>query len=250
MGMVLSVVKLKTFDMKVFISFLLILEASLSFAQSKNEVIIVMVEDDRVELLKSLRFLQSLKPKILVIDANLECRQGDIDIQIADELATIENLLLSSEVVPFGNAAYRDIIACSYLYPEGVQTGFTNVIEDYSTAKLIAKLQLRNTYKSKTSYHIAAKIAEALDCQRTNEFLRAHGDTLSIQLAQPRRIPHYGFEDVMKGKLNGVVSGNTIVILSNFPRDMFLVREGSMGKFISMSPAEIYVNVAFEMIGR
>ena len=113
---------LKYFYVLIFISFSQLV---------KSQIILIKISDDRSELTKALDFINSNSPKIIGLNIFIsDCFEDKADNDLAVQLVKTKNLLMPTELRPDFNNGFHDVIGCPYLYPLGVETGFTDLVSD------------------------------------------------------------------------------------------------------------------------
>jgi CHASE2 domain-containing sensor protein len=220
-----------------------------SSGQTEDSMVILMVEDNKIDLTKSLELLNSKNPKLICVNIDLECDQNEADNRLSDVLSNTPFLIMPSELQMFGSKEYRDIVGCSSFYSQGVATGFTNLISDKNVENLVDKVQIKSLYKKRVMFHFATTMASALNAEKTREFIDSHSDTIAIDFSRERKFKTYHIDDFEKKTVSTDVLHGKIVILTTFPYDYFGVRRNNKDqKLINMSTSEIFANIACQIV--
>jgi CHASE2 domain-containing sensor protein len=222
---------------------------SCSSGQANDKIMILMVEDDRQTLAKALKLLDSSSPKLVCLNTYLECNHDDTDGELLNELNNINSLLMPSKLLPFGTGNHGDIIGCSTIYPKGATAGFINLIFNEQVT-IVEKVQLTHSTGARVRYHFAMNIALSLDRDKTQQFMQSHSDTIAIDFSRERTFATFHFNDFAEGRTDSDLFRGKIVIVTIFPFDHFPIRKSKVNpEVINMSTAEIYANIACQLIG-
>jgi CHASE2 domain-containing sensor protein len=251
--------------------------------QPQKDIILVTVRNDRSELVNVIKFLNTNNPELICVNIDLsECDQrkprnlipdtenhehyfdslavrsviypSEAEKKLSRELDASRSLLMQSEIHPMGTDAYASIVnCCNFLYSETVDTGFINLVSNEDIANQVEKFQvsLIDAF-SEVSYHFAAKIAFALNTEKTPAFIKSHDDTVKIDFDKERKFTTYSFDDFAENKVSGkVLNGKVVIIGVGQPGDYFLVRKkkGKIEELRKMSTSEIFANIACQIIG-
>jgi CHASE2 domain-containing sensor protein len=237
-----------------------------SKAQPEKELILLTVKNDRLELAKAIKFLNASGPKLVCVNFDLtDCdnvKQVSSNHYSNDTTAVITPsesekklwreltvagslLLLPSELRRLGRNEFDALIGCDLLYPDGVATGFINLINSDKVLNQVEKFQISNTFrKEEAKYHFAVKIASQLNENATHSFIKSHPNILPINFARARKFKTYSMEQLYRNKDSGKDLKNKVVIVGvDRPAEY---RKVSKKK--KMTTSEIFANIACQLI--
>lgn len=255
---------LKIMTLHLLLSALISLQAQCGVKQPEQNLVILTVSNDRSELIEVLSLLKSSNPKSVFLNIDLaDCYENSIDDQLSKAFNAFDSLTVLSKVRPFGTGQYRNIVMlCPLIHGDNIKAGFTNLIGNDSVANQIEKVQTKNIFLNRTeelfgfpntqliSYHMAIKIAFALDFEKTTKFLKMNKDTVKIDFSKRREFKSYTANQLANNqKVKELISGKVIIIESR-PYEFFIYRESETAGFKKMSTAEIFANVACQVIDR
>lgn len=261
------------------------LTIALSFAigscqgQGQREIVLLTVRNERSELAKVLKLLNTNNPKLICVNVDLfQCEQekpltpipnredhfdslavrsitypSEGEKQLSRELSSAHALLMPSRIRAFADQGYTEITGCSFLYSEEVSTGFVNLVGNEDIANQAEKFQVSLTDAfNEISYHLAVKLAFALNTEKAHAFIKSHDDTVKIDFDRERRFATYSFDDFAENKVSEkVLNGKVVIIGARQQGDTFLVKKkkGKNEELRKMPTSEIFANIACEIIG-
>jgi CHASE2 domain-containing sensor protein len=257
---------------------------ALSFAtvscqgQPQKDIVLLTVTNDRSELANVVKFLNVNNPRLICVNVDLfRCDRekpgnpfpnredhfdslavrsvtypSEAEKQLSHELSATHSLLMVSKIRPFGDQGYAEITGCGFLYSEEVSTGYINLVSNEDIANQVEKFQVSLIDPfSELSYHFAVNIALALNPEKTQVFIKSHGDTVEIDFDRERKFTTYSFDEFSANKVSGkVLNGKVVIIGVGQPADYFLVRKKNKnGELKEMSTSEIFANIACQITG-
>lgn len=242
------------------------LVVSLAKAQHTRDIILLKVQNSRIELAKAVEFLNECEPKLIGVnvdlmncdsvktfhishystDTSMVMYPSKSEKMLEYELGKATSLLMTSELRMLGDE-YHEIIGCEFIYPEGATTGFVNLIPNNDDPSLVEKFQISNSFSGeKNSYHFAVVIAFRLNERVTNKFIQSHQNIAQIDFKQRRRFRTYSINDFYGGKKSCSALKDKIVILGiDRPEEYRLVSKSKR----KMSTSEIFANIACQLAG-
>lgn len=244
--------------------------------QTRSDIVILKVKNDRSELADVVEFLNANSPRLICLNVDLSrCEQeksydlfpngenhfdslsvrsvthpSEGEKKLSRQLDAARVLLMQSTLRPFGPDGYSEITGCAFLYSEETSTGFVDLVSNNDFSNQIEKFQVSHKDPfGDTSYHFAVKIALVLNEEKALAFTRSHGDTVRIDFSKERKFAVYNFDDFGKKKTRGKqLKGKIVIVSIGQPEDYFLVRKKTNG-LSRMSTSEIFANIACQIIG-
>ena len=242
--------------------------ASLSKAQHSKDIILLTVQNDRIELAKAVKYLKACETKLICINVDLtKCdsvnilpsthfnevdtlgviHPSDSEKILVDELEIAPNLLLPSELRRLRQGEDDELIGCPHLYPEGVATGFVNLIVHQGESDIVEEFQISSSFRQeKTAYHFAVVMAFRLNEHATKTFIGTHQNITQIDFSRTRRFKTYAINRFYEGKKSRAMLRSKIVILSVNRLEEYRLVPNSKKK---MSTSEIFANIACQITG-
>jgi CHASE2 domain-containing sensor protein len=248
--------------------------------QPQRNIVLLTVRNDRSELAKVVKFLNTNNPKLICVNVDLsECDQrrplepfpnredhfdslavrsviypSEVEKKLSRELDSSRSLLMQSEIHPMGTDAYASIVnCCNFLYSDGTTAGFINLISNEDIANQAEKFQVSLVDAfDEQNYHFAVNIALALSAEKTHAFIKSHDDTVKIDFDRERKFSTYSFDDFAENKVSGkVLNGKIVIIGVGHPADYFLIRKKKEKneELRKMSTSEIFANIACQITG-
>ncbi|MEI9919856.1 MAG: CHASE2 domain-containing protein [Bacteroidota bacterium] len=248
--------------------FFLVLIGANSFSgyQYERDIVIIMVKNDRVELAKTLRLLNTSHPKMIALNLDLdECDsvtefptshgdngeistemiQSKSESQLLQELSASLDLLMPSRLQPFSKRDSGEVIGCPFLYPKMTSIGFVNLIYNIRDSNQVGKFKISNKYGQDLSYHFAVKIALKLNKKSATGFIESHPNVLPINDGHSRKFKTFNIQDFYDNKENIKFLKDKIVIIgTGRPNDYRIVP----GKKKLLTTSEIFANIACQMV--
>ena len=241
-----------------------------SKAQPEKELILLTVKDNRLDLAKAIKFLNTCESKLICVNVDLtECddfkqfssnhfnnngdtlaviRPSEAEKKLSHELESTRSLLLPSEIRPFGSKEYDAIIGCDFLYPDSAATGFINLINSDKVLNQVEKFQISNTFKNEAPcYHFAVKVAFRLNESAARSFINSHGNIELIDFGRTRKFKTYSMEHFYGRKRRIKALKDKVVILGiDRPEEYRLVVTTTGNK--KMTTSEISANIACQLV--
>lgn len=234
------------------------------YAQPENELVIITVKDNRLELAKAVRLLNSNYAKLICVNVDLfKCdnleylqsnhlssdtlvvmRPSDAEKVLAHELSSTHSLLLPSELREWYGEKYFAIEGCGFLYPDRAKTGFVNLISKNGDRSFIDRVQVLNVQQvGDTAYHFGVKMALLINENATRRFIKSHPDTVLINTMPRRRFHTYSMDQFHLNKVDAKLLKGKVAILGIDRPDEYRTIAGKR-----MSTSEIMANIACQFM--
>jgi len=224
----------------------------ISFSQLvRSQIILIQIPNDRSELTKALGFINSNSPIIIGLNIFIsDCFEDKVDNDLAIQLVKTKNLLMPTELRPGFNNGFHDVIGCPYLYPLGVETGFTDLISDSKDEYSIKEFQIKNVNEYDVAYHYAVMLALAINKENTLNYINSSENIIPLDLGKKRQIETYDIADFYEKKVDeSILEGKAVIIGERF-EDKYMLSNSTADEITTreIGLSEILANIVCQIL--